>query len=183
MLWNTPSFFDSTLASHRKTTQSTFMKNAIARLLVALMLLSLPVWGGGKKENNMAVSFHMETEGTNNPKMIFEQDVAGRKRFFQRSPDFSTKDIVAFSPFLADNQVDFGVVFQLRPSAAARLENLTAANQGRLLLATCNGRVVDVVEIDKPIKDGFLVIWNGIQDAEIKECDKVAPRIGKDKKK
>ena len=125
----------------------------------------------------------METEGTANPKMIFEQDVAGKKRFFQKSPDISTKDIVAFSPFLADNKVDFGVVFQLRPSAATRLENLTAANQGRLLLATCNGRVVDVVMIDKTVKDGFLVIWNGIQDAEIKECDKMAPRIGKEKEK
>lgn len=159
------------------------MTNSAFRLLLAILLFALPAWGGDKKAKNMAVSFHMETEETGNPKMIFEQNVGGKKRFFQRTPDFSTKDIIAFSPFLADNQTDFGVVFQLRPSAASRLENITAANQGRMLLATCNGRVVDVVEIDKPVKDGFLVIWNGVQDAEIKEYDKLAPRIGKEKKK
>lgn len=159
------------------------MSDTALRLFLAILLFAFPVWGGDKKGNNMVVSFHMETEEVNNPKMVFDKEIAGKKRFFQKSPDFSTKDIVAFSPFLADNQVDFGVVFQLRPAAAARLENLTAANQGRMLLASCNGRIVDVVLIDKAVKDGFLVIWNGIQDAEIKECDKMAPRIGKEKKK
>lgn len=159
------------------------MTNAALRFLLALCLLALPAMAGGKKDNNMSVSFHMETENTNNPKMIFERDIAGKKRFFQKNPDFTAKDIIAFSPFLADNKFDYGVVFQLRGTAATRLENLTTANQGRLLLATCNGRVVDVVMIDKPVKDGLLVIWNGIQEAEIKECDKMAPRIGKEKKK
>ena len=159
------------------------MTNTALRFLLALLLFTLPALAGGKKDNNMAVSFHMETENTNNPKMIFERDINGKKRFFQKTPDFTAKDIIAFSPFLADNKFDYGVVFQLRGAAAARLENLTAANPGRMLLASCNGRVVDVVIIDKPVKDGLLVIWNGIQEAEIKECDKMAPRIGKEKNK
>lgn len=160
------------------------MTNLALRFILALLLLTVPAVAGGKKDkNNMAVSFHLETENTQNPKMIFERDVAGKKRFFQKTPDFTAKDIVAFSPFLADNKFDYGVIFQLRGAAAGRLENLTTANQGRMLLATCNGRVVDVVVIDKPVKDGLLVIWNGIQEAEIKECDKMAPRIGKEKQK
>lgn len=159
------------------------MNHALLRLFTAVLLFAMPAWAGDKKGKNMSVSFHLETEAAVNPKMVFEHEIAGKKRYFQKSPEFSTKDIIAFSPFLADNQIDFGVVFQLRASAASRLENITAANQGRMLLATCNGRVVDVVVIDKPVKDGYLVIWNGIQDAEIKECDKMAPRIGKEKDK
>jgi hypothetical protein len=159
------------------------MHNALLRLLTAVFLFAIPAWAGDKKAKNMAVSFHLETEAAVNPKMVFEHPIGGKKHYFQKSPEFHTKDIVAFSPFLADNQIDFGVVFQLRPASASRLESITAANQGRLMLATCNGRVVDVVLIDKPVKDGFLVIWNGVQDAEIKECDKMAPRIGKDKEK
>jgi len=159
------------------------MTNAFLRLILLLCLLISPAWAGDKKGKNMAVSFHLETEAGGNPKMLMEQDVGGKKRFFQRSPDISTKDVVAFGPFLADNKVDFGMVLQLRPTAAKRLESITSANQGKMLLATFNGRVVDVVIIDKPVKDGFLVIWNGITDAEVKECDKVAPRIGKEKKK
>jgi hypothetical protein len=42
---------------------------------------------------------------------------------------------------------------------------------------------VDGVIIDQSVKDGVLVVWNGIQEAEIKEYDKLAPRIGEDKKK
>jgi hypothetical protein len=131
----------------------------------------------------MAVSFHLETDVNNNPKMIFEQTIGGKKRYFSRSPEFSTKDITAFSPFLSDNQSDYGIVFQLRKSAASRLENITMANQGKMLIAAVNGRVVDGVIIDQSVKDGVLVVWNGIQEAEIKEYDKLAPRIGEDKKK
>jgi hypothetical protein len=159
------------------------MNRILSHGLIAFLLLLLPASAGGKKDNNMAVTFHMETDNTQNPKMIFEREISGKKRYFSRTADFATKDIVAFSPFLADNKFDYGVVFQLRPAAAGRLENLTTANQGRMLLASVNGRIVDVVIIDKPVKDGLLVVWNGVQEAEIKECDKMAPRIGKEKKK
>ena len=115
--------------------------------------------------------------------MIFEQNIGGKKRYFSRSPEFSTKDITAFSPFLSDNQNDYGIVFQLRKSGASRLENITMANQGKMLIAAVNGRVVDGVIIDQSVKDGVLVVWNGIQEGEIKEYDKLAPRIGEDKKK
>jgi hypothetical protein len=76
----------------------------------------------------------------------------------------------------------FGAVFQLRGSATSKLENLSTANLGKHLCAKVNGRIVDAVRIDTTVTDGFLVIWNNIQDAEIKEYDKVAPRIGKKKK-
>lgn len=159
------------------------MLSAALRIVFATLLLLHPLLAGDKNDGANAVSFHLETDNANNPKMIFERQIGGKMHYFQKSPDFTHKDMVAFSPFMADNQVDFGVVLQLRSRAATRLANITTANQGKMLLATCNGRVVDVVKIDEPVTDGFLVIWNGIQDAEIKQWDKVAPRIGQKKKK
>jgi hypothetical protein len=159
------------------------MNHHMMRIILVLLLSIAPSWAGDKKGKNMAVSFHLETDVNNNPKMIFEQTIGGKKRYFSRSPDFSTRDITAFSPFLSDNQSDYGIVFQLRKSAASRLENITMANQGKMLIAAVNGRVVDGVIIDQSVKDGVLVVWNGIQEAEIKEYDKLAPRIGEDKKK
>ena len=158
------------------------MNHGLSRLLPILLLLAFPAYAGDKKGQNIAVSFHMETDANNNPKNIYTQTVAGKVRYFQKAPDITSKDIVAFSPFLADNGVDYGAVFRLRGSAASRLENITAANQGRMLAAVVNGRFVDNVMIDQPVKDGFIVIWNGIQDAELKEYDKLVPRIGKEKK-
>ena len=102
--------------------------------------------------------------------------------FFSRMPDFTSRDIIAFSPFLADDMVTYGAVFQLRGSAKTKLENLSTANRGKLLCAKINGRVVDAVLIDKTIEDGLLVIWNGILDTEVKGYDKLVPRIGGKKK-
>jgi preprotein translocase subunit SecD len=166
----------------RETFQHHLMNRTLYRFLATLLLLVCPALAGDKKGKNIAVSFHMETDANNNPKNIYTQTVAGKVRYFQKAPDITSKDIVAFSPFLADNGVDYGAVFRLRASAASRLENITAANQGRMLAAVVNGRFVDNVIIDQPIKDGFIVIWNGIQDAELKEYDKLVPRIGKEKK-
>ncbi len=174
---------DSGLAKIHSVVIITPMLSAAMRFLLFSLLLMSPLIAGDKNPGANAVSFHMETDNANNPKMIFERQIGGKLHYFQKSPDFTHKDMVAFSPFLADNQVDFGVVLQLRPRAARRLESLTTAHQGKLLLATCNGRVVDIVRIDQPVSDGFLVIWNGVQDAEIKQWDKVAPRIGQKKKK
>ena len=159
------------------------MIHFIKSVILLLLCLALPAWGGDSKGKNMALSFHLETDNAANPKMAFPQDIAGKKLFFQRAADITTKDVVAMGPFLADNQVDYGVVLKLKKAAAGRLENLTTANQGRHLLAKFNGRVVDVVLIDQPVKDGYIVIWNGITDAEIKECDKHLPRIAKEQKK
>ncbi len=171
------------LATSEKIHQGDLMTNTILRLLPLALLCASPVWAGDKMGKNMAVSFHLETDAATNPKMVFEQDIAGKKRFFSRTPDISTKDVVAFGPFLSDNQVDFGMVLKLRPTAAARLESITSANQGKMLLATFNGRRIDAVMIDQTVKDGHLVIWNGITEAEVKECDKVAPRLSEQKKK
>lgn len=159
------------------------MNHRIMRIIFLLLLCLTPTWAGDKKGKNMAVSFHLETDINNNPKMIFEQNIGGKKRYFSKAAEISTKDVVAFSPFLSDNQNDYGIVFQLRKSATDRLENITTANQGKMLVAAVNGRIVDVVMIDKPVNDGFIVIWNGVQEAELKEYDKLAPRIGEKKKK
>jgi hypothetical protein len=58
------------------------------------------------------------------------------------------------------------------------LNALSIANQGKYLLARSNGRVVDGVVIDKPVDDGYIVIWKGFTVDELKLFDKSLPRIG-----
>ena len=52
-----------------------------------------------------------------------------------------------------------------------------------MLLAMTNGRPVDMVEIDQPVDDGFIVIWKGITEADIRLYDDAVPRIGEDTNK
>jgi hypothetical protein len=160
------------------------MKSPLAALLMALVLILAPsAFAGGKKADKASITFHMETEGTDNPKMIFPQVANGQTRYFRRGSEISLKDITAFSPFPAENGEGFGLVLKLKPNATNRLAAITSANQGRWLISQVNGRSVDGVLIDKPVSDGFIVIWKGITDMDIAVLDKEMPRIGAPPKK
>jgi hypothetical protein len=160
------------------------MKSHLAAItMMAILALAPPAFASGKKENKATVTFHMETEGTDNPKMIFPQMANGQTRYFRRTSEVNLKDMVAFSPFPSDGGQGFGLVFKLKDNATNRLGAITAANQGRWMISQVNGRAVDGVMIDKPVNDGFIVIWKGVTDADIVILDKELPRIGAPAKK
>jgi hypothetical protein len=163
------------------------MNVRIAALAALISLIITPVGKAGGKAGEVGmVTFHLETEAGGNPKMIFSQMDNGKPRFFLRLQEISIKDITAFCPFPAGEGDEYGLVFQLKESGRRRLNVLSLSSQGKYLLAQANGRFVDCVMIDKPVEDGFIVIWRGITLDEVKLFDKVLPRIGdngKDKKK
>jgi hypothetical protein len=161
------------------------MNSRIAALsMMVVFALAAPLFAAGKKENKASVSFHMETESTDNPKMIFPQLENGQTRYFRRTPEISLKDIVSFSPFPSDVGEEYGVVFKLKGNAARRLSALSNANQGRWMVTQVNGRVVDGLIIDKTVDDGYIVIWKGVTLNDTKILDKELPRMdAKDKKK
>lgn len=135
--------------------------------MVLALALAPPLFAGGKKENKASVTFHMETEATDNPKMIFAQVVGGQTRYFRRMPELSLKDMVAFSPFPSEVPETFGIVFKLKSNAVNRLAAVTAANQGRWLISQVDGHAVDAILIDKQVNDGFIVIWKGVTLADV----------------
>lgn len=160
------------------------MQSRIAAFTMMVILALAPgVFAGGKKENKAAVSFHLETEASDNPKMIFGQLANGQTRYFRRLPEFSMKDMVSFSPFPSLVGEEYGVIFRLKDNAAKRLSAITNASQGRWMIAQLNGRVVDGVMIDKQVDDGFIVIWKGVTQGDLAILDDQLPRTGAEKKK
>ena len=155
-------------------------------VLFMLLVLAIPTaaFAAGKKESKASVSFHIETESTDNPKMIFPQLANGQTRYFRRMPEVSTKDVVSFTPFPSDaGGDDYGVVFRLKDNAAKRLGAITSANQGRWIISQINGRVVDGFLIDKQVDDGRIVIWKGVTLADVTILDESFPRTGQENKK
>lgn len=146
-------------------------------------LLPMSAEAGGKKGEKVDLSFHIEADPNDNPKMVVPQFVQNQQRYFRRVPDIATRDIESFKPFQADDGVSNGLVLKLTDRAARRLSALTTSNLDRWLLATVNGRTVDTLMIDRPINDGILVIWKGVSAADITNLDKALPRIGQPKKK
>ena len=160
------------------------MKLRVAVLLMlAVLALAPPLFGAGKNENKASVTFHLETEASDNPKMIFPQGVGNQTRYFRRMPEIGIKDIVSFSPFPSDTGESFGIVFRLKGNAVNRLAAVTAANQGRWLISQVNGRAVDGVIIDKQVNDGYIVIWKGVTLADVEILDKELPRADEANKK
>lgn len=159
------------------------MNRRYAALLMLASLLPVPsALASGKKESKASITFHMETEATDNPKMIFPQLANGQKRFFRRMPDISTKDIVSFSPFPSESG-DYGIAVRLKSNAASRLSAITNANQGKWMISQVNGHVVNGFIIDKQVDDGVMVIWQGVTLADITLLDEELPRTGAEGKK
>ena len=160
------------------------MKLFTALLAIAAGLAFVPpALAGGDKGKAARVSFHIETEGTDNPKMIFPHEMFGKQRFFRRIPDVSSKDLVAFSPFPSEDQASYGAIFQIKDTARRRLAAVTADNIGKWMVCQAFGRIVDGVLVDEPVDDGAIVIWAGLSLEEIKELDKAMPRIGEKKER
>lgn len=155
---------------------------AFLALLLILPLFTLSASANGKKSQKGSISFHIEGEAAEGKKFVREVETVAGKRHFRKVPEVSTADIVAFSPFPGDDPKTYGVVLQLSKRATQRLHTSTNLNQGKLLLALVNGQAVGVVKIDRPVKDGQLVVWSGINELEIKMFDQVVPRIGEDPK-
>ncbi len=136
---------------------------------------------GGKAGEKGIVTFHLETAGAGNPKMVFDMKDGDKVRYYHRSPSISMKDITGFAPFPSGEGNMFGAVFKLNKTATGRLNALSNANIGKYLVAQANGRIVDGVLIDKPVDDGFVVIWKGLSQEDIKLFDNALPRVNEDK--
>lgn len=150
--------------------------------MMCFLLLAGDVLAGGDKGKPTNVSFHIETEGTDNPKMIFPHEVMGKQRFFRRIPEVSSRDFVAFSPFPSEDQASYGAVFQLKDNARRRFAAVSAVNEGRWLVCLAFGRIIDGVLIDGPVDDGVIVVWKNLSLDEIRQLDTSLPRIGQKKK-
>ncbi|MFT3991457.1 MAG: hypothetical protein QM680_08595 [Luteolibacter sp.] len=152
-------------------------------LMTVLFALAPSSFAGGKREEKAQISFHIETEESDNPKMIFPFNTGGKQRYFRRLPEVSLRDFSSFSPFPSDDGATYGLVFRLKPNAANRFNAVTSVNQGKWLVASVNGRFVDAVMIDKPVNDGLVVIWQGVSLPEIQLLDETLPRFGEKKPK
>ncbi|MCE2960144.1 MAG: hypothetical protein ACK46A_07500 [Akkermansiaceae bacterium] len=158
------------------------MKNLSRLLLLSLFSFTTFAFAGG--DNKIAqISFHVETEASDNPKMIFQYELAGKQRYFRRMPEISSKDFVSFNSFPADDQTSYGVLIQLKESSGKRLTAVTTAEQGKYMVCQAFGRVVDALTIDQPVNDRVIIVWKGLTLDEIRELDKVLPRIGQEKEK
>lgn len=153
------------------------------RIILALLAFSFlsPVSASSKRPKKNTLTFHLEGNQVDGPKMVFPLPMGAKQRFFLKSPLTFTKELVAYKPFFADDGTA-GATFAFAPAAVNRISARTTQHQGKWLVAMLNGRPVDAIYIDRPVKDGKLVVWKGIKEAEITAFEYAFPHIGEEYK-
>lgn len=150
------------------------------RIILSILAISMAAPAAlamGKRPEKNRLTFHIEGDITDGPKMVFPLDMGNKKRFFKKSPITFTKEIVSLKHFMTDDGT-FGAAFTFDKAASRRIAALTNSNQDKWLVAMLNGRAVDAVFIDRPVTDGKLVIWQGIQQVEIIRFEYAMPITG-----
>lgn len=150
------------------------------RLILSLLAISLALpsaFAMGKRPEKNRLTFHIEGDATDGPKMVFPLQMGNKKRFFTKSPLTFTKEITSLKHFVSADG-NYGATFTFTKAATSRIAAFTTQHQGKWLVAMLNGRPVDGVYIDAPVRDGRLVVWQGIKQVEIVRFEYALPLTG-----
>ncbi len=158
-------------------------RTLLAVLAPALVLtLALPTASGmGKRPKKNQLTFHIESDVSDGPKMVFPLQMGNKKRFFQKTPVTFNREITSLKHFPAEDGT-YGATFTFSKAARTRIAAFTNQNQGKWIVAMLNGRAVDGVYIDAAVTDGRLVIWQGIKQVEIIRFEYALPLTGENQK-
>ena len=142
------------------------MFTRIAIALFLSILITHPLQAASSKKGKAQVSFHLQADPGDAPKMIYPMMVGGNQMAFKRMPEVQTNDVASYKAVPSKKQQGiYDIVIQLKANAAKRLQNITNANRGRYMASQLNGRVGEPMLINAQINDGVLVIW-GVANAE-----------------
>lgn len=151
------------------------------RILILLTLVAVTMWcpGAGQKHKTYVATFHVEAAENFNPKMVTPLKLGSQHKqyFFSKLPTFTDHDIAWFYPFTAQDGITYGVAFRFKEHAAVELKAITLTNQGKLLGIKCSDAPIHAVLIDRPIDDGVVVIWEGLQQRHLQEFRKRFPHV------
>ena len=163
--------------------QTTYMTRIVA-LIICFCLFSVnDASAKGKKRPPVMISFHLESTDVQNKALVIEANTPMGKKFIQKTPSFITSNFTAYYPFLSPHEGElYGVSLQLNQRSAARLRVLSAQNKGQYIVANVNGKVVDMILIDKEVDGRVITIWRGIDPAILKLVNPILPQIGEDPK-
>jgi hypothetical protein len=125
--------------------------------------------GDGKQKHTFA--FHEEGAATDGENKVFPHNVAGTEKYFKMTPTITHMDFEGFVPFRAEGG-GFGAAFVLSRHGKVKLDQLTTSRQGSHLLATVDMKPADVMVVDRPIKDGVIVLWKGLGPEHIQYLEK-----------
>jgi hypothetical protein len=154
------------------------MIRPLATALLCLAAIPL-LTSGGKKSESFVITFHVEAPAEEAPDFAapIKLGTEMRQYYFKKVPEVTDRDIAWFYPFVSENGQSFGAAFKLKDKAMDGLKALSLTHQGKLLGARIANAPYSAVMIDRPIEDGVLVVWNGLDKTHLKAFEKKFPHV------
>ena len=151
-------------------------------LIVATLATNLS-FANGKKQGAVTITFHTEATNLVSKKLTIEMDTPKGKTFMNKTPFITTNDIVAYNAFPSPHNPDmYGVSFQLNRAGSSRLKMTSGQYAGKWIMCSINGKVVDMLYIDRQIDGRVITIWRGVDKNMLNACNFLIPRIGESQK-
>ena len=154
----------------------------ITTLIFSLFIIA-NAQASGKKQPAVAITFHTEATNLQSKKLSFEIETPKGKSFMSKTPFITTNDIVAYKAFPSPHNPEmYGVSFQLNRAGVSRLKMTSGQYVGKWIMCSINGKVVDMLYIDRQIDGRVITIWRGVDQAMLNACNHLIPRIGEERK-
>lgn len=96
-------------------------------------------------------------------------------RPYTRMPIVTHKNFKSYHSFMNMQDGSYGIVLTLKDELVNRLYSVSLEKEGMLILPVVNGLAFQPVRIDRPITDGKLVIWGGLNGYDLKEIARDIP--------
>ncbi len=103
-------------------------------------------------------------------------------RYYTRLPMLSLDNFEKFRSFLNDDG-SYGVELFVRKEYRTRLYTETMSHVGKHMLPVVNGFAFAPMKIDRPITDGELVIWGGLNGYDLKQISRTLKPIDEELEK
>ncbi len=110
--------------------------------------------------------------------MVREEVIGGERHYFRISPEVASRHFAGYSAFPAEDGASFGATLYLNAEGRRAVEVMCSTYQGKLGRVIVNGRAVDTLRIDRPGADGQIIIWQGLNVADLKSMSKKLKRVG-----
>lgn len=132
------------------------------------------------KKPKFTISFHVQATDQESPRGIFHYQMPGQTTPlpFKRVPDVTQENVAGFHAFPAANGNGYGVTLRLDFRGTSALDLMTRTHPGEYALALVNGKPVDYLTIDRPVSDGIITVWEGVDEAVLKLMQAKWPAIG-----
>jgi len=142
-------------------------------------LCALIVSCSSTKIPDAQITFHTQTPPGEMKSMVFAYTHKGKVINMRRMPSFSISDVETYKPFVAKDG-SFGAILNLDRTAIGRLYNHTTQNKGAYMISVVNGNISIPLKIDRPIRDGKLIVWDSLTQQDVYLLDMSIQREGDD---